>query len=217
MPLRRRRVKPAAVCYRRSMQRLAPRFDLLGPLRDLAAPLVGVPIEEKLLARAAVVDGERFLEVGVGEGATFLALARANVTGQSHALDRDRARLARLRARLARGRADHGGVQLELADVRALPFADRRFELVIAVALMGELEERERGLALDELRRVLEVGGRLLLAHPTRGGAPLAERLARLHRPLELAPELLARFRDVSRMVYRRFGLAWEILRAVRG
>jgi len=51
-------------------------------------------------------------------------------------------------------------VNLSLADVRHLPYADQTFDWAISVATYHHLRSRaERGAALDELRRVLKPGG----------------------------------------------------------
>lgn len=196
---------------------LPSKGDLVA-LRGLLAPLLVDPrVHEAVPKRAALRDGERFLEAGVGDGATFLSLARRNVTGTSVGIDLREAALARCRRRLARAGADGPGVRLERADVRALPYPDASFDLALACFLMGELVDAEIERALDELRRVLRVGGRLLLVQQTTGGlAPSLATALGLGRPLELGPALLARFRDVSRLVYRRLGVPVELLRAVR-
>jgi ubiquinone/menaquinone biosynthesis C-methylase UbiE len=192
---------------------------MLAALRALlASRLVDPRVHEAVLRRAALRDGERFLEAGVGDGATFVPLARRNVTGTCVGIDTSEAALARCRRRLARAGADGPGVTLEPADVRALPYPDESFDLALACFLLGELSSAESERALDELRRVLRVGGRLLLVQQTTGGlAQLATTLG-LGRPLELGPALSARFRDVSRLVYRRPGVpvVVELLRAVK-
>jgi len=51
-------------------------------------------------------------------------------------------------------------VNLSLADVRHLPYADQSFDWAISVATYHHVRSREeRGAALDELRRVLTPGG----------------------------------------------------------
>ena len=49
-----------------------------------------------------------------------------------------------------------------VADVQALPFADERFEAVIANQVLYHVPDRER--AMSEIRRVLRPGGRLYAA-----------------------------------------------------
>jgi len=75
---------------------------------------------------------------------------------------------------------DVPGLERVVADVRDLPFADGRFELVLCVstlehvgrdtnvyAIESEREEAGDEAALHELRRVLASGGRLLVSVPT--------------------------------------------------
>jgi SAM-dependent methyltransferase len=57
-------------------------------------------------------------------------------------------------------RTNVGGASFAAADVRALPFADARFDLALAMHMLYELDEPEA--AVHDLRRVVRRGGALL-------------------------------------------------------
>ena len=112
-----------------------------------------------ILALAGDVTGRRILDAGCGSGPLFAALRDrgAIVTG----IDASTGMLEQARRRLGYD------ADLRVADLgRPLPFPDGAFDDVIASLVLHYLEDW--GPALTELRRVLTVGGRLIVAvdHP---------------------------------------------------
>src|SRR2546425_4060489 len=98
------------------------------------------------------------LEIGCGAGLLTLELARL---GHSvHAVDASETMVS-LTAERARRTGLYARLVARTADVYALPFADATFSLVIAVGLLPWLHRPER--ALEEIARVLEPQGRLIL------------------------------------------------------
>jgi ubiquinone/menaquinone biosynthesis C-methylase UbiE len=104
----------------------------------------------EVLARAGALDGREILEVGCGEGMMFDGTSTTPVQ-----MDVSMTRVAR-----ARGRARY----LLCADGYALPFADASFRLVLLVAVLEHTGEPWR--LLNEARRVLKPGGRVLIVVP---------------------------------------------------
>lgn len=113
-------------------------------------------LNEEMLARAALVQGESVLDVGCGNGNSARWLARrtgcevvgvdlspVRVEHAQHAARGDRA------CRFVTGSATE------------LPFADRSFDVVWSQATVYHVHDRDRALA--EMRRVLADGGRLVL------------------------------------------------------
>ena len=98
------------------------------------------------------------LELGCGTGRVSLPAARvgARVIG----IDRSAAMLARARTRLRRSKLG-GRLQLVRGDITALPFHDRRFDLVMAPygILQSLLDDEVVEAALRSVRRVLAAGG----------------------------------------------------------
>jgi len=127
-------------------------------VRGLLTPLLGARVHAVVLRRAALRDGERFLEAGVGIGSTFVPLAHANPTGRSEGIDLERPLLGCCRRRLACAGADRSGVRPQRADVGALPFTEASLDLAAACYLMDELAPADRGRAPDELRVYRRLG-----------------------------------------------------------
>jgi SAM-dependent methyltransferase len=106
---------------------------------------------------AARTDGA-VLELGCGTGRILLPLARAGAAIVG--IDRSAEMLARARRRLRRARLA-SPPRLARGDVRALPFGDGRFGLVIAPygLLQSLLSDRDLAATLASVHRVLAPGG----------------------------------------------------------
>ena len=112
--------------------------------------------EHLILEMAEPVDGLSVLDVGCGDGALAVAMARGRALVT--ALDADPQMLA-----AARERADGVSVPLQLVEGRAeaLPFGDAAFDLVVAVTVLCFVQQVER--AVQEMARVLRPRGRLVI------------------------------------------------------
>ncbi len=122
------------------------------------------------LERAAVLDlagplaGRDVLDVGCGDGTYALAAARAGARVMG--VDRSAAVVEAAR----RNAADAGlPLQLQVADVRALPFRPGRFDVVLAVTVLCFVRDPRR--AVTEMARVLRPGGVLVLGELGRWSA----------------------------------------------
>jgi SAM-dependent methyltransferase len=61
---------------------------------------------------------------------------------------------------------DVPGLELQVADGRALPFADASFDHAYSISVLEHIEEPGDGEALRELGRVVRTGGRVLVTLP---------------------------------------------------
>jgi SAM-dependent methyltransferase len=110
------------------------------------------------VARLGLPAAASVLEIGCGAGLLSLELARLGHTVQ--AIDASDAMVDLTAERMRRAGLD-ARVRTLSADVHALPFPAETFSLVIAVGLLPWLHGPER--ALEEIARVLEPRGRLIL------------------------------------------------------
>ena len=124
---------------------------------------------ERLLDRLALKGSERVLDVGCGRGLMLIGAARRLSTGSATGVDiwqtedlsgnRPEATLENARREGVEAR-----VRVETADVRALPFADHSFDVIVSKAAIHNLYRRaDRKQALAEITRVLAPGGQLLI------------------------------------------------------
>jgi ubiquinone/menaquinone biosynthesis C-methylase UbiE len=122
------------------------------------------------------VEG-RVLEIGVGTGANLPLYADTRlVTG----IDVHRGRLAG-----AQFRQTSSPFVASCADAQHLPFAAHIFDTVISTLVFCCIPVPEQ--ALNEIKRVLRPGGRLLLLEHVRGQGPISRRLTDWLHPLWFA------------------------------
>jgi ubiquinone/menaquinone biosynthesis C-methylase UbiE len=157
------------------------------PFRDVAAKnLVQERFEVPALLRALDVPcGVRMLEVGCGRGVALIPLAARCRPPRLVGIDIDQDLLA-----LADERLSRAGVTAELvqADIRALPFAEASFDVVLDFGTVYHIDGAEH--ALGEIERVLTPGG--LFVHETRLAQLSAHPIRSLARgvPWSTAPQL---------------------------
>jgi ubiquinone/menaquinone biosynthesis C-methylase UbiE len=148
-------------------------FDRAADIYDATrgySPAVADAIGAALCDAAGTRPGSRWLEIGIGTGriAVPLLARGAAVTG----VDISPRMLERLRVNVAARRAAEpdrpwGTLDVRIADMTELPFADGAFDAVVAVHVLHLVTTWQQ--ALDEALRVLRPGGPLLIggdAHP---------------------------------------------------
>jgi SAM-dependent methyltransferase len=135
-------------------------------------------LARRLVELAGLAPGERVLDVGTGAG--LLAAAAAPRAGRVLGIDISAALLDRARG-IADARGLGGHVEYRLMDAEALTLEDASFDAAVSLFALLHLPDPLR--ALQEMRRVLRPGGRLVVG--VGSGAPvslagLAHRAGRL-------------------------------------
>jgi ubiquinone/menaquinone biosynthesis C-methylase UbiE len=195
--------------------RWAPRYDLwTKPFESRA--------HRRVLELAARQADERVLEVAVGTGATFAALAAVDRGGLTVGLDASRPMLLRARQRASRAGA---APLLLLADARSVPLPAETFDLLVNCYFLDLLSLDDIRTVLAEFQRVLRPGGRLVVATMGQGSRFIMGPWNWLYRrrpallggcrPLDPAPLVTeAGFEDVAAEHIVQLGFATEVLRA---
>ena len=125
---------------------------------------------ERILDGLGLRGDENVLDLGCGRGAVLTAVARRLTTGRVTGVDlwstTDQSGNAReVTLRNASLEGVESRVQIETGDMRALPFADASFDLVVSsLAIHNIRANAERRKAIIEAFRVLKPGGRLVIA-----------------------------------------------------
>jgi arsenite methyltransferase len=129
-----------------------------------------IRVRDKLLDLIPWRGDEQVLDVGCGRGLMMIGAAGRLTSGRATGIDIWQAADqsgntagAALANAQAAGVADR--VTIQTADMRALPFADGAFDVVLSHWTVHNLDAaRDRTLALEEIARVLRPGGLLVLA-----------------------------------------------------
>lgn len=140
-------------------------------------PVIGGPLAADLVADAALLAGERVLDVACGTGVVArLAAERVGTGGTVAGLDLNAGMLA-----VARAKSPPAGPAIHWYETSAesIPLPDGSFDVVFCQ--LGLQFMADKTAALREMRRVLAPGGRLLLstARPTAFFGVLDRALAR--------------------------------------
>jgi cyclopropane fatty-acyl-phospholipid synthase-like methyltransferase len=125
---------------------------------------------DRILDRLPLRGDESVLDMGCGRGAVLTAVARRLPTGRVTGIDiwstKDQSGNARdvtLRNASIEGVGDR--VRIETGDMRALPYSDATFDLVVSsLAIHNIPSNAERKRAIAEGFRVLKPGGRMVIA-----------------------------------------------------
>lgn len=206
-------IRLSAPCLRRLYRAIAPVYDAFATAVSSAARAVVVKDVRHLLKRVQhAALGERRVSVlvaGCGTGLSLPALASTPTVGWIEAVDASEAMLHRTRRRIREYMDAEaniaGGIGVRQADIRALPYPDDAFDLVLSLYVLDVLPRADRWTALRSIARVLRPGGTLItatIAPPRRPVERLWTRAARL------APILLGGAHPVDlRPMLRRAGL----------
>jgi ubiquinone/menaquinone biosynthesis C-methylase UbiE len=183
----------------------ALRFDALTPFYDPVVALTSreAGFKKRLLEHARIKDGESVLDLGCGTATLAIEIKKGNPQAKVSGLDADRSILTR-----ARAKAKEAGVKIEFqrGNATELPYDARSFDVVVSTLLFHHLTDEAKADAAEEIRRVLRLGGRALIADWGRPQDPLM-------RMAVLNVQLLDGFRNTSSSVAGRLP---EFLREAR-
>jgi SAM-dependent methyltransferase len=113
---------------------------------------------------------ERVLDMGCGRGAVLTAVAKRLTTGRVTGIDlwstHDQSGNAReVTMRNSSLEGVHDRIDVETGDMRALPFTDGSFDLVVSSLAIHNIRSNDaRAEAIAEAWRVLKPGGRIAIA-----------------------------------------------------
>lgn len=142
----------------------------MGSLMLFWSRSVKLTTRERMLDQIAWRGNERVLDVGCGRGLMLVAAARRLPEGEAIGIDiwraEDQSRNApdgAIENAAIEGVSDR--VAVETADMRALPFPEASFDVVVSHWSIHNLDEvADRARALEEITRVVRPGGAIILA-----------------------------------------------------
>jgi ubiquinone/menaquinone biosynthesis C-methylase UbiE len=147
--------------------RVADLYRKIAPSYDLWAWLTESKARNRCLELAAIKDGEHVLEVAVGTGLAFEMILEANPSGRNEGIDLTEAMLSRAEKKAAKSGSDN--YRLRVGDAYDLDFPDDSFDVLINNYMFDLLPQQDFRTVLEEFKRVLRPGGRLVMISMTKG------------------------------------------------
>lgn len=142
-------------------------YDGIAGVYDIWGRLTESRAMARAIELAAIKDGQSILEVAVGTGVAFREILKRNPHGQNLGIDLSAGMLARAKARMN----DMSGVnyRLEIGTAFDLPARTESIDVLFNSYMFDLIPNADMDRILDEFRRVLRTGGRLVLVNMVRG------------------------------------------------
>ena len=119
-------------------------------------------LRQKTADLANIQPGEKVLDVGCGTGTLAIQVEpRVGATGQVFGIDPGAQQIARARFKAARRNLP---IEFRIGVIEHLDFPDQTFDVVLSTIMMHHLSDSLKRQGLVEIARVLQPGGRLVIA-----------------------------------------------------
>ena len=143
---------------RNGVIRWAAQYDLLIKLFTLGRERA---MRERMLDLARVARGDWVLDVGCGTGT--LAIAAKRRVGDAGTVDGVDASPQMIERAHKKAKRVHSAAVFRVALAESLPFETSRFDVVLSTVMLHHLPRAVRAQAIQEMRRVVKPGGRILI------------------------------------------------------
>jgi len=131
------------------------------PFYDPMVKLMGGESAQKsLVEQAALLPGQRVLDVGCGTGTMDVMIKRLHPDVEVIGLDPDPKALARATRKAVRSGLS---IRFDRGFVDQLPYAEGSFDRVLSSFMFHHVPGEDRGRMMEAIRRVLKSGGELHL------------------------------------------------------
>ena len=150
-----------------SQKDIVPLYNSLSGIYDIWGTLAESRARNRAIELADIKDGQNILEVAVGTGLAFYEIVKKNRKGQNVGVDISPGMLDKAQKRL--GKLAEANYELTLGNAFHLPALDERFDLVLNNYMFDLIAFKEMDAILDEFKRVLKKGGKLVLVNMTKG------------------------------------------------
>ena len=156
-----------ALDARVSQKEVAGVYDALSPMYDLWGRMTESRARDRAIELADIKDNQDVLEVAVGTGIAFYEMVKRNPTGRSVGVDLSEGMLSKARKRL-RG-LKGANYELKTGSALRLEEQDGSFDLLMNNYMFDLMAFEEMDTVLQEFKRVLRTGGKLVLVNMTVG------------------------------------------------
>ena len=142
-------------------------YDKLAGIYDIWGWLTESRARAKAIELAAIKDGDQVLEVAAGTGLAFFEIVKRNPNGQNIGIDLSYGMLDKANTRMKNLSAAH--YLLAIGTAFGLPIRTGAIDLLINNYMFDLISYEDMDKVLTEFRRVLKVGGKLVLVNMTNG------------------------------------------------
>jgi len=144
--------------------------DWLTPFYDAGCALIGLgaSFKQQILLSIPVADGEVIADIGCATGVLLELAKNKYPCSRVIGIDPDRKALDIARRRLSRTQLE---VELHEAFAEALPMPDNSVDVCFSSLAFHHMQDEIKRKAIEEMKRVLKPGGRVVIADfgPTKG------------------------------------------------
>lgn len=170
-----------AIDARITQDDIGPVYDHIAPVYDLWARLTESRARGRALELADIQDGQDILEVAVGTGMAFYAMAENNPGGTNTGIDISSGMLNKAKKRLQK--LPHQNWSLNTGSAFQIDVPDESVDILMNNYMFDLVSFADMGVVIAEFKRVLRKDGKLVLVNMTQGerfGSGIYERIYRL-------------------------------------
>ena len=142
-------------------------YDSLSKTYDIWGKLAETHARNRAIELADIKDGQAILEVAVGTGLGFFEIVQRNPNGINFGVDISQGMLQKAKKRLGTLRA--AKYALEIGNAFSLEAKDESFDLLVNNYMFDLMAFDDMDAILEEFKRVLKKGGKLILVNMTEG------------------------------------------------
>lgn len=142
-------------------------YDKLSKTYDIWGKLAETRARDRAIELADIADGQTILEVAVGTGLGFYDIVQRNPNGRNIGVDISPGMLQKAEKRL--GKLAGVNYELKIGDAFNLDQDSESVDILVNNYMFDLIAFEEMNTILDEFRRVLKKGGKLILVNMTEG------------------------------------------------
>jgi ubiquinone/menaquinone biosynthesis C-methylase UbiE len=206
-------------------QEIIRKYNLIASIYDIFGILAETRARQRAIEIASIRNGEKVLEVAFGTGLNLVEILKRNSRGWVDGIDVSTKMMEKAKKRISK--TGQTNFTLHLGDCRRLPFADGTFDPLMNQYLLDILPVEDFLPLLEEFKRVLKPGGRIVLVHMTKGEKwinHIYEKVYKMKPPLlagcrgVLAQPFLQEtgFKNFRREFVSQFGFPSEVIKGVK-
>ena len=142
-------------------------YDRIAPIYDLWGRLTESKARHRAIELAKIEDGQSILEVAVGTGLAFSEILKRNPNGTNTGIDLSKGMLARAKKRVSR--LPEANYTLKAGSAFQLDIEDESIDILVNNYMFDLIPFEDMPRIIEEFRRVLKKGGKLILINMTEG------------------------------------------------